>query len=276
MARFSPSVMARLSSIDVDVQSPYHKHFKGTKRFFRFQGTWSQWLDLIREAQSTPSLAQQAFQDNLQRKFPSTWAGITDSLPTMLSTATYSDALREFNQTKARLESSHFQLGAPRPAVAGGAWIISLCLSSNPLPARLRPRSKLPPVNLEVSLSVVNSIAWQDITRSIATLARAIWNYIQAGGAATLTVHYCAGFNLTQDGHHGFISSLTIPTSNIAAFASAASAQEFRGLFLSFGLALSGQSRDRGIVTEWKKPGLAYLSGKPADDAKVLQSLRIQ
>ena len=276
MAFFAPSTMARLSSIYVEVQSPYHTHFQGTKRFYRFQGAWSQWLDLIREAQSTPSPALKSFETNLKHHFPSTWAGISDTLPTMLSTATYSDALREFNATKARLESSHFQLGSPRPAVAGGAWIIPLCLSSNPLPARLRPRTKLPPINLEVSLSVVNFIEWQDITKSVATLARAIWNYIQAGGAATLTVHYCLGFNAPQGGHHGFISSLTIPTSNIAAFASAASAQEFRGLFLSFALALSGRSGDLGIVTEWKKPGLAYLSGKPEDDAKVLQKLRIQ
>jgi hypothetical protein len=276
MALFSPSIMSRLESIEAQIVGTYDSKATGLQCYYQFKGTWSDWCAFVNEARSDGSPGSRELQTSLARHIPSKWAGTDlDTVEGVLKGGTYTRAFYEFEKTRAKLEASHYQPDAPKPAVSGGVWIIPLVLSGNPMAARIRPRAKLPPVDMHITLSVVNFIAWEDITRSIATLARGVWNYIQAGGAATLTIHYVGGFHEPQNDHKGFIASIKVPTSNIASFASCASAQEFRGMFLSFAQSLSGKYQDTCSVTKWNKPGLHYISGDPAQDAKVLQALRI-
>jgi hypothetical protein len=135
---------------------------------------------------------------------------------------------------------------------------------------------KLPPKNLQLTISVSCNVDHADITRATATVARAAWNYLQAGGAVTITVHYAYGFHKPCDGAEGVVFSVQVPLTNSASFASAISAQQFRGAIISLATSLSGLKGDTLPVLRLKMPGALDVTGKLTDDEKARDALAIR
>jgi hypothetical protein len=268
--KFSPPLMAQFAS-------ETHPMDTGPALLYRWAGGYSQWMQFARECAADDSAAGRFFAedaDDLCKN--SRFSGIGQSFADVSRAGHYNRAFEEFKRAEAKLEADRFQPGLPKPAVAGGAWIVPLVLTGNPMPARIRTRTKLPPKNLEVVVNVVHFIRWEDITASVARIARACWDYVEAGGAVSLTVHYIYRFTQPQDGHEGLLVSIKVPLTNQAAFASACSAQEFRGLGVSMARALSGYHNDSLPLGTLVRPGLLHVSGRPADDTKAREALRIR
>lgn len=270
---FSPSIMADLPS---DVIPTDH----GALSFYHWQGTYSAWQDFMRACMRDDSPGGNVFRnatsgEGAHNHFGQ-WSGVEQSPASVLQQGFYTSAFSEFQRAQAKLETDRFQPGALRAMPAGGAWVIPLVLGSNPLPSRIRERTKLPPRNLELVVNVSAGIRWQDITASMARIARASWDYIEAGGAVTITVHYVHKFGRVQGGNHGVLVSIKVPITNQAAFASACSTQEYRGFSMTFAsLGLSPIQGDGLPLVKYTKPGVLHVTGRVQDDAKARAALKI-
>lgn len=267
---YSPSLMSQLPIVSIDTLN------KG-KNFpvFQWRGTWSAWVEFVRACMADESAAGGDLRSRMRESFPDSWSGITDTFEDWQRSGTYAQAYSEFQRAEAKLEADRFQPGAMRPAVAGGAWIVPLALAGNPMPARIRERTKLPPKNLELAVSVSCVVDWEDISHSMAKIARASWDYLQAGGAVRVTVNYCYAFSKAQGEARGALFSIDVPLTSASAFASAASAQEFRGASLCMAQSLSGLKGDSLPLIRYAKPGILDITGRVADDEKACAVLRI-
>jgi hypothetical protein len=251
-------------------------------QFYQWSGSWSAWVEFLRRARADNSPGGRAFAQELAAEGGRShhfgrWSGVDQTPDSFLESATYRTAYAEFQRAEAKLEATRFQPGRPIPAVAGGAWVIPLVLAGNPMSARLKTRTKLPPVNLELAVNVFAGIQWRDITASIARIARASWDYIQAGGAVSITVHYVHRFGKAQEGHEGVLISIKVPLTSASAFASACSTQEYRGASMAFaGGALSPIKDDSLPLFKWVKPSLLHVTGRVQDDAKARAALNIK
>lgn len=266
--QFSPALMAEFSRVTVNGM-----------QFYRWHGGYSAWLDFIRRARGDASPGGKAFarvtQGDADHHFGD-WSGVNQAPDSILAQGFYTTAREEFFKASAKLETDRYIPGALKPAVAGGAWIVPLVLAGNPMPARIRQRSKLPPVNLDLAVNVWVGVKWEDITRSMARIARAAWNYIEAGGAVSITANYVHHFSHAQDGCKGVVVSIQVPVTNMAAFASAASTQEYRGFTMAFASqGLSPNVGDGLPLCKWNRPGLLHITGRPADDDKALAAFKI-
>lgn len=268
---YSPKLMQDLPIICIDTANR-GKNFP----VFQWRGTWSAWVEFVRACMVDDSAAGRDLRGRMGESFPDSWSGISDTFDQWAQSGTYARAFEEFQRAEARLEADRFQPGAMRPAVAGGAWIVPLTLAGNPMPARIRERTKLPPKNLELAISVASSVNWRNISRSMAKIARASWDYLQAGGAVRLTIHYCYAFHKPQGEARGVIFSIEVPLTSASAFSSAASAQEFRGASIRMAQSLSGLKGDSLPLIRLLRPGLLDITGRVADDDKAREALRIK
>lgn len=270
--KFSPAIMAQFQTREVPCE------WNSAAPLYTWAGGYSQWLAFIREASADPTPAGRFLRTDIDEHCKNArFSGIGQSGDDVLRAGFYTQAFEEFKRAEAKLEADRFQPGLLRPMVAGGAWIVPLVLAGNPMPARIRERSKLPPKNLELCVNVVHYIKWQDITASMARIARAAWDYVQAGGTVSLTVHYIYQFTKPQDGHEGFLASIKVPLTNQASFASACSAQEFRGIGIAVARALSGYRDDSLPLGRLvKRASLLDVTGRPQDDTRAREALAIK
>lgn len=259
--KFSQALMAEFSRVDVNGRS-----------FLHWQGTYPAFLEFARKLRADASPAGEYYHEQVRERFNGCdrdFTGAYVSADEAFTTGLFPNAVDAFAQCTAKLEVDRFIAGPLRPAVAGGAWIVPLALASNPMPARIRVRAKLPPVNLELAVSTSGFVGWQNITHSLARIARAAWDYIQAGGAVTITAHYVAAL----EAGGGIVLSLRLPITAKALLASACSAQVYRAFTLSLRNALQGV---RGAPpVRWRRAGLIDITGRPADDDKALQAFKI-
>lgn len=279
MALFSPPIMAEFQTETLLwVQNPSNVGKPSPTQVYRWAGTHSAFMDFIRRAQADGTVAAEHLTRQMARNDREThWSAITEPMADFLASGVSKDAHREFSAAVARLHADRLTPGRVRPMVAGGAWVVPLVLASNPLPSRIRERTKLPPVRLDIGVSVMAMTDWKDITASLAPLAHAAWEYIQQGGSVDLTTHYTMAFSAPQDGHQGLVFSVKAPLTSQAGFATAVSVQTHRCLALRIGQALSGEpgGRDSMPLAYWHKPGLFTFNGQGDGDKKALAALKI-
>jgi hypothetical protein len=246
---------------------------KGALPMFVWQGSYSAWLEHARAMHAD----SRRYRGLLAERCDEGWAGMPgQDVAALLSTGIIDAALRDFEAAQAKLLNDNLLPGSMQPAVAGGAWIVPLVLANNPMPARIRTRSKLPPRSLDLCTNVSSHINPADVTASMARIAKAAWLYILAGGAVTITAHYIHKFSKPCDGQWGVLHSIKVPITNCAALASACSVQHYRGMDIIAAQCLSGDPHDGLPLVKWKRPGLLHVTGRLEDDAKARAALRIE
>ena len=256
----------------------YGRFHGQTFRAYGWKGTYTQFLQFIREVNKDPSDSGRRFRNSAVGIFPSgQWSGIRESLPGWLESGVFAQAFETFQSAESRMEASRFIMAPPIAAVTGGAWVVPLVLTGVPMSARIRPRAKLPPVNLSLTVCVSAYVKHADISRSTAKIARAAWDYTQAGGAVRLVVNYTYGFTTPAPGGvQGLVCTVEIPLTNQAAFASACSAQQFRGAAICLAQSLSGLREDSLPVVRLGIPGSIDVSGLTGDDDKAREAFAIR
>lgn len=246
-----------------------HPREYSAKPMHVWSGTHSAWCEFLRTYASdrvfSRALAKMA--DD------SSFSGITVPRAQWLASGVFPNALEAFNAASARLHAENLQPGTLRPAVAGGAWVVPLVLAGNPMPSRIRERSKLPPKSIRVGVTVSGLRAWQGLADPLARLAHGAWEYLQAGGAITVEVWHCAHYDRAMpDGARGLVVKIKCPLTDKAAFASALSVQCKRGATLSLACAVAGSIQSLPMCYV---DGLESLSADPARDAATLKKLGI-
>lgn len=248
-----------------------------TVPLFHWHGGYSAFHAFVAACASDPSPAGCDVTRELSSHFKSTWAGIPESFDDWnKSGGLFSSAFDSFKRAEARLEATRFLPSDAIRTVFGPRWVIPEVLTGTPQCGRFRQRVKLPPLNIPLTVCVASSVKWENIARSTATIARASWDYVQAGGAINLTVHYVYGFCKPCGGADGVIFSIDIPLTNQASFASACSAQQFRGAALALACTLSGYRDDSLPVLRLNIPGAFDIQGRPDEDAKTRARINIK
>lgn len=279
MARFSESLMAEFTSETLPVSiGPYSHSAPTPTKMFRWQGTHSALVEFLQKcARDNTDAGRSLARNQADLARQDSWAGLGEPPADFFTSGVSKAADKEFQAAVAKIHADRFVPGQLRAATAGGAWIVPLVLANSPMPARIRERTKLPPLNIDLGVTLMAMTPWKDLTRSLAPIAHAAWERLQAGGVVNLTTHYTWAFHAAQDGHMGVIVSVKAPLTNQAAFATAVSTQASRCFALLLGQSLSGvpDGRDSMPLAYWHKPGLHLLNGQGAGDKEVLKALRI-
>lgn len=246
-----------------------HSGEYSAKSMHVWSGTHSAWCEFLRA-----HAGDQVFSRSLAALADDgSFSGITIPRKQWLASGVFPNALEAFNAATARLHAENLQPGTLRPMVAGGAWVVPLVLAGNPMPSRIRERSKLPPKSIRVGVTVRAFRAWQGLADPLAKLAHGAWEYLQAGGAITVEVWHCTHYdNPMPDGAQGLVVKIKCPLTDKAAFASALSVQCKRGATLSLANAIAG--RLQKLPTCYVE-GLESLSADPTRDAETLKKLGI-
>lgn len=275
--QFSPSLMAQFTSDTMEVSEGQVSEKPRASLWLHWTGTHSAFANLIRALVSDPTPAGKKFARKLADR-DNAWSGLTTQTAEELAQSCVSpDAHREFSAAVAKLHADRLQPGTTSPAVSGGPWVVPLVLTGAPLASRLRERTKLPPRNIDIGITVSAGTDWKNLARSLAPLAHAGWQYIEAGGALSLTAHHASTFDapviINGAAHRGVVFSIKAPLTNQAAFAATASVQLKRGLCIPLAMVLGdSHSLPRAYV---RKAGLVNLDGTGAD-AQGLASLKLE
>lgn len=273
---FSPSLMAQFSSDSLTV-SERDSHAKPEQGLWlHWTGTHAAFAELIRALISDPTEAGRRFARKLAERNNARCGLTTQTATDLAQSCVSADAHREFSRAVAKLHADRLNPGTTSAAVCGGPWVVPLVLSGAPLASRLRERTKLPPRTIDIGITVSAMTDWQNLTKSLAPLAHAGWQYIAAGGALSLTAHHASTFDapvrINGAQHRGVVFSIRAPLTNQAAFATVASVQIKRGLCIPLAMVLGDSySLPRAYV---RKPGLVNLDGTSAD-ARALETLKI-
>jgi hypothetical protein len=207
------------------------------------------------------------------------WAGIQGQTGKEFASQGYSTrALALFREAQGKLASTPVLGSILHPAVAGGAWIIPLVLQSSPMPARMKKREKLPPMNLTVRL---DPIAYNDETilaQNLAKITRALWDYQLAGGVVSLTVFTTYNYRGTSDrGTTGFLFRCNVPITSESSLSLGCSVPFVRVMSFALGGELSPRGHDESFpVCKVFPPDEFILSGDEARDKANLQKFLLQ
>lgn len=145
----------------------------------------------------------------------SSWAGLgAQTCGDFYRTGTATEAKRLMGVAKGALPMRHTKLAQPHMAVTGGFWDTPSVLANLPLAARTRKRAKLAPLDLRIAFVLSAGISAEKLAPITARILRAVWEYIQAGGAVTLTVIDVGTYH--GNGCTGFAVETKVNTSNVA------------------------------------------------------------
>lgn len=245
---------------------------KPTKTY-RFTGTPGEFLSVLHAMAQSPE--NRALKRELESR-SGEWSGLGPQNAAQVAQEGYSSAaLQAFQKATAALGVSKAR-GTPQLAPCGTSYSMARVIQGHPIAAFKRPREKLPPVSLDLTVNAWCGRKPEDIQNSLAKIARAAWDYQAAGGPVSITVHYLYYFSEARNGHMAFMASLKIPLSNGAQFATGASLQMFRGPGMAIaGSCLSGEVGDGLPLAKWDNPKTLPISGDPAEDAEILAALKI-
>lgn len=117
----------------------------------------------------------------------------------------------------AKLTENTRKPGDIRNTVTGGYWDVPSVIAGLPLAARSRTRTKLPPLNLKLWIAYSGSTNEAEIAPLTAKIAKAIWDYIKAGGIANLSV--ITGSKIRNPNAEFAVIETRVNTSDISALA---------------------------------------------------------
>ena len=178
----------------------------------------------------------------------------------------------------ARMTTPAKKPGEVRNTVTGGFWDIPSVIAGLPLAARSRVRTKLPPINLKLWVAYSGYTNEKDIAPLTAKIAKALWDYIKAGGIANLSI--ITGCRIRNDKAEIAVIETRVNTSDISALAFALSPVYMRTISAALLCALSDKPEDSlPMIKEDFLPGLIPLSnfsGSLSEGAdKALAALKI-
>lgn len=246
-----------------------HRKSSPTK-IYRFTGTPGEFLSLMASMSKTNGKLSRGLSERT-----GSWSGLGSETGLDATMAGYSqNALKAFESASAALGPSKAR-GTPQLSNQGPAFSMARVIQGHPVASFKRPKTKLPPVSLDLTVNAWCGRKPEDIQNALAKIARAVWDYQVAGGPVSLTVHHLYHFTQARDGHWGFMASLKIPLSNGSQFATGASLQMFRGLAMPLASTLSGDPGDGLPLATWDNPKTLPISGEPSEDAAILAKLAI-
>lgn len=267
---FAPHIMQALPVRELPVR--YHfGESKQTLPFFHFRGKLSALVPLLSEAAQMPEV-------NKHNQDGSRWAGLHhgETLRGMLATCKCQTALEAFMREESKLKAP-LTRDRPQLSVIGSSFSMGRVMQGHPVQCFRRPKHKLPPRDIKLSISVSAGANAEQVSASIARIVHAAHDYHLAGGAVTLTVHYLLGFHKPnkETGAHGICTSLEIPLGdgNLAAFSG--SVQFFRAILIPVAVALSGQKNDSLTVYQFRDKTIANITGFVTDAEAQIESLKI-
>lgn len=274
MALFAPHIMEKLPVRQIPVK--YHFGGKGENSlpFFHFRGKLSEIMPLLRE--ELPRVQSKGFGDGGR---PSHWAGCLngETLQNMLETNRCQTALNAFMKEESRIKAP-LTRDKPQLSVIGASFSMGRVMQGHPVQCFRRPKKKLPPRKVELSISVSSGADHAAVSASVARIVHAAHDYHLAGGAVSLVVHYLLGFYTPnpETKAEGVCFSLEIPLGdgNLAAFSG--SVQFFRAILIPYAQALSGATHDSLKAFQFSDPSIANISGFVTDAEKQLASLKIE
>jgi len=135
------------------------------------------------------------------------------------------------------------KFGAIRPSMVGGSYSIPALMAGLPLSARNRIRNKLPPIDLRVAMMFSGNVDNAQVAPLSARIAKAIWDYVQAGGIVTLKVYNCVTIYGDKSNQPAF-TEVTVNASDLASLSLALSPTFMRVVAAPILSALSNNSRD--------------------------------
>lgn len=268
---FAPHIMAKLPVELLKVKFHFGMGEKAPMPFFHFKGKLPEILPLLREAAKHPTV--QANQGS-----SALWRGLRkgETLKGMLESVRCPSALEDFMREESRI-AAPLSRDRPQLSVIGSSFSMGRVMQGHPVQCFRRPKHKLPPRKIDLSISVSAGVKATEVSASIACIVHAAHNYHLAGGAVTLICHYLLGFNAPNPETHaqGICFSLEIPLGdgNLAAFSG--SIQFFRAILIPFAQALSGQAHDPLKIYNFADKNIANISGFATDAKAQLDSLKI-
>lgn len=273
MASFTPDLMATIAQDDCPTET--RGGIRRTSHLFHWSGSTADALESARIMQADKSPAGRRYAEFSRQEHRQKWSGLgAQTADNVIETGLVDAAVETFKTAKASFQPPLIRGGFVQ-AVQGPAFNIGRIIEGHPLCALNRPRAKLPPLNLNIVLSISWRIAAEEVAASLVQIIRAAWQYKLAGGIVSLTLHYCSGFSAPHLGCSGLLMSIRVPLANQGQLASVCSIQFFRAFYLPFAKALSGKHDDSLPLVQYCPANSYQLTGKRADDALILAALRI-
>ena len=237
------------------------------------------WFDMSDALQKddTPAGREYAIKRARENSSPH-WLGINaQSIPDIHKTGLITEAVKAFEKAIGSLET-HYTRATPILSPVGGSFSIGRVMMGHPKAAIIRPKAKLPPKQIALTLNCWAGLSAASIAQSMSKIAKAAWQYIAAGGIVELSISFLHNFSdpviWNEEKHYAFLDTLKINPVNAASYASAASGQFYRALSMPLGLALSGCRGDGLPLGQWTSSATFPISGN-ALDLEVLKDLRI-
>lgn len=207
------------------------------------------------------------------------WAGIQGQTPQQFASQGYSNrSLSLFREAQAKLASTPILGSNLHPTVAGGAWIVPLVLQSHPMPARMKKREKLPPMNLTIRLDPIAHNDESILAKNLAQITRALWDYQLAGGVVSLTTFTTYNYHGTSNrGTRGFLFRCNVPITSESSLSLGCSVPFVRVMSFALGGELSPRGHDETFpMHKVFPPDEFILSGDETRDKKNLDKFLLQ
>jgi hypothetical protein len=117
------------------------------------------------------------------------WLGLGEqSVADFDATGCAKESLKAVQNAAAKMAQRPTKSSRPHAAITGGFWDVPSVLQGLPLAARARQRTKLPPRNIKLGISISADVDAAQMSALTVQLARAIWDYTLAGGAVRLSI----------------------------------------------------------------------------------------
>lgn len=270
-----------LEEIPVKSSNRYSRTKTGTRHYFRSKKTVSQWFEMARVLSEENSPAGQRLKREFEGKDGS-WSGLGKQRilgpKGVLETGIIDTAVKAFQDANADIDT-HLMRAQPVMAVVGSSFSVGRVMQGHPKAAIYRPRAKLPPKQIQLTINVSCAISAEAIAASMGKIAKACWEYITAGGIVELTVSFIHNFTRPEqfDGKRvdGILDTIKINPSSMAAYASAASGQFYRCLSMALASTLSGDYSDGLPLGEWDNPA-SFPIAATRGDQKAIDALKIR
>lgn len=189
------------------------------------------------------------------------WAGLeTQTIEDFDKTGIAQESLRLTKAAQTKLPAKLSRLAEPHMAVTGGYWDTPSVLANLPLAARKRARTKLAPIDLRIAYVMSAGISAASMAPACAKITKAIWNYIQAGGAVTLRI---ADLGTMQDSQIEGLAIITkVNCSDVAGLSLALSPVMSRLIGGPLQNAFSDRAGDMiGVCNACPLPGYLFIGG---------------
>lgn len=241
------------------------------RTYFQLKGTVFSVMEIIQAIHADGSTSGRAARDHRDPETLRGWCGFRgQTLSDVFSTGSITAAIEDFKKTQSKMVSP-LTRGKLDYSPVGGSFNTGRFLTGHPVCMYNSQKTKLPPKTIELVIRCSANLEPSALAAPLVKIIRAAWDYQNAGGLVTLTVHYFHTFSRPQVWnnipHQGLITSISIPLSNPGILATAASVQFYRGVSMPLARYLSGQFGDGLTVEDWTGPGLYGLKGLPSDSA---------